>query len=135
MLILALIVSLILLTLAAVHMLWGFGYWFPIRDEATLVRAVVGTRDVERMPGPIPCGIIAALLLILIMTLLGGTGLTRSLILGAAVIVFAVRGVLPLTRFWRRLTIQEPFATYDKTYYGPGSLVLSALIAILLIAG
>ena len=34
--ILGLILSVVLVVIAAVHLLWAIGYWFPITDEAAL---------------------------------------------------------------------------------------------------
>ncbi len=117
--ILAMILSGVLLALALVHILWGIGYWFPIRDEEALVRAVVGGRDVTRMPGPIPCSLVAMALLWAAASPWWGDGMMRNLSVGIFAVVFLLRGGLAYTRFWRRLTPQEPFATLDRTRYGP----------------
>ena len=52
-----------LLAAAALHLLWAIGYWWPIRDEAALARAVVGVRGVARMPGAAACSAVAVALL------------------------------------------------------------------------
>ncbi|MGR3466460.1 MAG: hypothetical protein ACU0CI_01160, partial [Shimia sp.] len=46
------LVSATLLLIAALHALWALRIWWPIREEAALARAVVGTEGITRMPGP-----------------------------------------------------------------------------------
>lgn len=128
---LSLILSLALIATAAVHLLWALGWWFPIRDEAALVRAVVGVRDAERMPGPIPCALVVAVLLILAGLPWLAEGRIRQAGLVIAATVFLIRGLLPWRPFWRALTPQEPFATLDRRLYGPFCLALAAGFAIL----
>ena len=41
-----------LLMAAFAHFIWAFGLTWPIRDEALLVRTVVGTPGATRMPMP-----------------------------------------------------------------------------------
>ena len=48
--ILAALASAVLIIIAAIHLLWALGYWWPIRDERALAQAVIGTKGVERMP-------------------------------------------------------------------------------------
>jgi hypothetical protein len=132
MLILAFILSAVLIILAAFHMLWGFGFWIPWRDEARLVAAVVGARDVDRMPGPIPCGIVTALLLVVAIVIWGNPHWSQTVILGIAALVFILRGLASYNRFWRKMTPEEPFATYDRRYYGPLCLVLGVGLAAIL---
>ncbi len=116
--------------LAILHSLWGFGVWVPLRKEADLVKAVIGGRNITRMPGPIPCALVAAGMLVIIGGLLGrGNGLA-DLVLWVAVVVFAGRGVASYVPLWRKMTPQEPFATFDQRYYGPLCLVLALGIAI-----
>jgi hypothetical protein len=135
MLILTLLIAAVLTGLALLHLLWGFGYWYPIRDEAQLVRTVVGARDVDRMPGAIPCAIVSAALIVVVFLLFAPPSGSRTLILSVAAIGLLARGAIAYTKFWRRMTPVEPFATLDRTRYGPLCLALGAGIGILLIAG
>ena len=121
---LALVLSVVLVVIAALHLLWGIGYWFPIKDEAALARAVVGAAGVERMPGAVPCALVVVALLFAIMCLWWPPSLLRSLAVGAIGPVFLVRGAVAYTAFWRRLTPMEPFATLDRRYYGPLCLAI-----------
>lgn len=63
------LIMIVLALVAVVHALWGIGYWFPIRDERKLVRTVVGAMDATRMPGAIPCAMVAAGLIIVVAAL------------------------------------------------------------------
>lgn len=115
---------------AVVHALWGAGYWFPLRKEEKLVRAVVGARDVTRMPGPIPCGMVSGGLVAVIIALTAPPSVPRDILLGVAALVLVLRGLLAWVPFWRRLTPLEPFATLDRYAYGPLCVVLGAGIAV-----
>ncbi len=133
--ILALILSALLLALAGLHTLWAIGYWFPIRDEGALVKAVIGGRSVTRMPGPIPCALVAVGLLWAAVSPWWGDGMMRHLSIGLFALVFGLRGGLAYTPFWRRITPQEPFATLDRTRYGPMCLVIGLGFVALWIGG
>ena len=52
---LALIASLGLIIITAIYLLWALGYWWPIKDETALARAVVGTKGITKMPGAVAC--------------------------------------------------------------------------------
>ncbi|WP_165352892.1 DUF3995 domain-containing protein [Loktanella sp. IMCC34160] len=126
MLILALVLSAICVVVAAIHLLWALGRWFPLGDERRMVAAVVGFREATRMPGPIPCSLVVVALLFAASAPWWGDGMVRQVILWASAAVFGARGVLAYTRWWRWLTPQEPFASNDRRYYGPMCLLLSA---------
>ena len=59
MVLVAILLSVSTATLAALHLAWAFELWLPYREEPPLVRAVVGIKNAERMPGAIPCGLIS----------------------------------------------------------------------------
>jgi hypothetical protein len=129
--ILALCLSIMLLPVAALHLLWALGYWFPIREEGRLVRTVVGMRGAERMPGPIPCALVVVGLVTVIAAIWWPGGRLRDILLALAGGVFILRGLAAWTPFWRRITPDEPFATLDRRYYGPFSLTVGLGLAIL----
>ena len=135
MLILAILVSVALFDLAVLHMLWGFGFWFPIRDEPKLVAAVIGARGVDRMPGPIPCGVVSALLLIVLIVLWGAASWLQAAIIYGAAAVFILRGGMSYLPLWRKMTPQEPFATYDRRIYGPLCLGLGVGLGLIQCVG
>jgi hypothetical protein len=117
--ILAGLLSAVLVLIAGLHALWGMGVWWPIRDEEVLARAVVGARQVSRMPGPIPCFLVVVALLVLAVSPWLPAGGLRSLIMWIAAIVFVGRGLLAYVPFWRRMTPEQPFAQNDRRYFGP----------------
>ena len=127
----AFLLSAVLVVLAAFHLLWALGYWMPIRDEAALARAVLGRPGVTRMPGAVPTAAVAvALMLAAAWPWFAASPLT---LLGLWVIaaVFLIRGGVPWLLAWRRLTPEEPFASLDRTLYGPLCLILGAGFLIL----
>ncbi len=125
MLALSVLLAIPLVGLAALHFLWAAGVWYPARDEQALVRAVVGLRGATRMPGPIPCALVGlGLLAAAIMPFLPPSGWQRAGVAVAA-LVFLVRGFVSFGRVWRQIAVQEPYATYDKTRYGPAALLLA----------
>lgn len=128
---LELILCVVLAAIAIIHAAWAIGLWVPIRDEARLVRAVVGAQGATRMPGPIPCALVASGLLIVIMSITVEPSASRSAILIGAGLVLAVRGALAWIPFWRRMTPVEPFATLDRHVFGPLSLLLGVGILVI----
>lgn len=122
--IIAFILSAVLIALAVLHVLWGIGFWFPIEDEAQLVRAVAGFADAEEMPGAVPCALVAAALFMAVTCLWWPPGPFRFLALAVIGVMFVARGAVAFTPFWRKLTPVEPFATLDRKYYGPLCLVM-----------
>jgi hypothetical protein len=128
---LKLILCVVLAAIAIIHAAWAIGLWVPIRDEARLVRAVVGAQGATRMPGPIPCALVASGLLIVIMSITAEPSASRSAILIGGGLVLAVRGALAWIPFWRRMTPVEPFATLDRHVFGPLSLLLGVGILVI----
>ncbi len=122
--IIASILSAVLIALAVLHVLWGIGFWFPIEDEAQLVRAVAGFADAEEMPGAVPCALVAVALFMAVTCLWWPPGPFRFLALAVIGVMFVARGAVAFTPFWRKLTPVEPFATLDRKYYGPLCLVM-----------
>lgn len=122
--------SVVLIAVAAVHVLWGAGYWFPIREEAALARAVVGARGITHMPGALPCATVAVALLFLAGALWWPTGSQRQSVLWLAAVVFLVRGIVAYTPFWRRIAPEQPFARLDRWYYAPLCLVIGVGLLI-----
>ena len=118
------LVSAVLIPLAVLHVLWGIGFWFPIKDETRLVRAVAGFAGATEMPGAVPCALVAVALFMAVSCLWWPPGPLRFLALAVIGVVFLVRGVAAFTPFWRKLTPVEPFATLDRTYYGPLCLAI-----------
>jgi hypothetical protein len=129
------LLTLILGLIALIHLAWGFDVWVPIRDEAQLARTVVGAKGVTRMPGTIPCLLVVAGLVIIVAALWVPQMLVARVVLWIAAFVFLGRGLIAYTKLWRKMTPEEPFATYDQRFYAPLCLVLAAGIFFTLIGG
>lgn len=131
----AVVMSAVLLALAVLHVLWAIGFWWPLRDERRLVAAVVGFRNATRMPGPVPCALVAVGLLVAAWWPWFAPSFVAR---GGAVLLataFGIRGILAWRPGWRRITPQEPFRTYDSRIYGPLCLAIGAGFAALAVKG
>ncbi len=125
----------VLVLIGVIHALWGLEIWVPIRDEERLARAVVGAKDVTRMPGKIPCFLVVAGFCVMIAAVWTNHLILSRIILLGGCAIFLGRGVIAYTAFWRRMTPEQPFATYDQKYYAPLCLAIAAGIAIVLLRG
>lgn len=125
----------VLALIGLIHALWGMQIWVPIRDEERLARTVVGAKDVTRMPGMIPCFLVVAGFCVMIVAVWTNHMILSRIILLGACAVFLGRGAIAYTAFWRRVTPEQPFATYDRKYYGPLCIAIGAGIAIVLLRG
>ncbi|SIN79364.1 DUF3995 domain-containing protein [Vannielia litorea] len=125
------LLSFVLVVLAALHLMWALGRWFPLGDERALARAVLGARGVEAMPGAVACAlVVVALIFAAAWVWLPVHPVT---VLGLAVLtaVFLARGAAAYVAAWRRLVPEEPFATLDRRIYGPLCLGIGAGFLIL----
>jgi hypothetical protein len=133
---LAVILSVVLLAIAALHLLWGIGFWWPIRDEAGLARAVVGRAGITRMPGAVPCASVGTALMVLaswlylpqeIWFVRAGTGIAAG--------VFVLRGIAAWVPAFQRITPEPAFRRLDTALYGPLCLAIGAGLAVFAIGG
>ena len=130
---LALLASAGLIVIAAIHLLWALGYWWPIKDEAALARAVVGTRGIARMPGAVPCAlVVVAALFAAAWPWFPDFAFKPMGFVGIA-LVFQVRAAIAYAPFKKRATPEQPFRAYDEKYYGPLCMVFG--IVFMLLAG
>ncbi|GHC53564.1 DUF3995 domain-containing protein [Neogemmobacter tilapiae] len=120
----AMLLTLTLGLIAALHLLWGFGFWFPIRDEARLARTVVGAKGIVEMPGAVPCALVVVALLFGISVIHWPDVTARGWLLRAAAGVFLLRGLASYAPVWRRLVPEQPFARLDRAFYGPLGLAI-----------
>ena len=135
----ALIVFVILAAIAALHVAWAFGVRWPAHDERGLVALVVGATGRTRLPPMFACLQAAAAIFIAGVVALMLAQSTDSRAVDAAVtvlgsfiaLVFALRGVAAYVPAWRLRFSQQPFATLDRYCYGPLSLLLAAVFALL----
>jgi len=103
----AVIVFMSLTAIAIFHAAWGCGVRWPAQDERDLVALVVGATGRTRMPPPLECWAVAAA-------------------------IFAA-GLVALLPAWRRQFSQEPFATMDRSWYGPLCLLFALAFAMLIV--
>ena len=132
---LAAILSTVLGAIALVHLVWAIGFWWPIRDEAALARAVLGTPNAAKMPGAIPCALVAVALLFAAVLPFDGDFPLRGLLMPLIAAVFVLRGIAAYLPAWRARVPTEPFAHLDTRYYGPLCLVIGAVYFSLIIGG
>jgi hypothetical protein len=126
---LAIILTIVLASIAALHAYWGFGGVWPGADAADCARRTGGFRGARAMPGPAACFAVAAALAIAALIpifVAGQFGILAPLAGIAVALVFLGRGVAGFTPAWRRLTPEEPFATLDVRYYSPLCLAIGA---------
>jgi Protein of unknown function (DUF3995) len=126
-----------LLAISMAHYMWAFGSRWPVRDEETLVRTVIGFHGATRMPNRFVTFIVATAILAAGVWALAMTDPSDSLILttGGALLalVFLGRGIAGFTPKWRALVPQEPFATFDKKLYSPLCLAIGAGFVLLVV--
>ena len=116
-------------------MLW------PLEDERDLVALVIGETGRRHMPPLNQClfaaaasfgaGLVALAVADVLHFPLSPDLITTA---GALVaIVFAGRGIAAYLPAWRRAFSQEPFATLDRSWYGPFCLLLAAAFAVMVL--
>ncbi len=143
MIILGFSLTICLWLLARLHAMWGYGSVWPAKNEADLARMVVGAKGITTMPSRRACFGVAVALAAIGFWPLWRVGMIvspvsdhLSLLVGGAIAgVFGLRGIAAFVPAFRRLTPEEPFATYDQRYYGPLCLVLALGFTVLLFGG
>lgn len=129
------LLTVILGLIAALHFAWALSIWVPIRDEEQLARTVVGAKGVTRMPGTIPCMLVVTGLATIVIALWFQQFVLFRVILWGAFAVFLLRGAIAYTKFWRKMTPEEPFNSYDQRYYAPLCLAISVGLLLTLLGG
>ncbi|EKO39130.1 MAG: hypothetical protein B193_2156 [Solidesulfovibrio magneticus str. Maddingley MBC34] len=135
---LAMAIAVELAAIAALHVYWAFGGLWPGTDVESLVRTVVGVKNMRAMPSrPLTLAVAMALFAAglpplakaSLLPLFLPAGLVQAclLLVGA---VFALRGVAPYLPFGTPHRM-EPFATLDRRLYGPLCLVTALAYAVL----
>ena len=137
---LSLATAVILLLIAAIHLLWGFDVYWPASDETSLARAVVGVDGITQMPNLFACSFVAGALFIGtgIVLRLGGVLRFRALpfwlfrLAGAGfAFVLIARGIVGFLLFWAEMTPEEPFKTLNRQIYSPLCLALGLSVVSL----
>jgi Protein of unknown function (DUF3995) len=116
--------------LAFVTLLWSLGFVWPMRSEADLVRAVIGTKDRDQMPQAWPLALYPVLFMTAaIWPVWPSPWVSEGLAVLAA--IFLARGVVTLTGLMAKICPEQPFATLDRRFYGPLSLALGLAFILL----
>lgn len=131
--ILALVASCGLVVIAAIHLLWALGYWWPIKDEAELARTVVGTKGIDKMPGAVACSLVVVALLFAAAWPWFPDGRLKSLGLFGIAVVFQLRAVAAYSPLMKRLAPEQPFRRLDESLYAPICIFFG--IVFMLLAG
>ena len=128
---LALLATCGLIIIAAIHLLWALGFWWPIKDEAELARTVVGTKGIEKMPDAVACSVVVVALLFAAAWPWFGDGFLKSLGLFGIALVFQIRAAVAYAPFWKRNSPEQPFRRLDETYYAPLCMAFGVIFMIL----
>ena len=123
---LALMLCMALSAVALLHFLWGRGSHWPAASEEALARATVGDGR-RRMPPPVACFVVAALLLVMalwpLVTLSHAHDIWIHQVCAVIAALFVARGVGGFTPRWRAFFYDEPFTKLDRRYYSPLCIV------------
>ncbi len=128
---LTLLASAILIIIAAFHLIWALGIWFPIKDEAQLARTVAGFRGIDRMPGAAPCAVVVVLLMFAAAWPWFPDSTLRTLCLFLIALAFQLRAILAYAPIWKRATPEQPFRRLDETLYAPLLIFLGLTYMVL----
>ena len=132
-------IALVLLLLAILHAVWGFGSTWPEANAEALAKRVAGFKGINRMPRPAACFFVAALLAFAALISLAAVGIAPTsyphwlvlTALSAVAAVFTLRGLAAYSSRWRERTPEQPFAHLDRRLYGPFCLGLGVAMTII----
>ncbi|MDA9207328.1 DUF3995 domain-containing protein [Octadecabacter sp.] len=127
----AFIASCGLIIIAAVHLMWALGIWWPIKDETQLARTVVGARGIEKMPGPIACSLVVVALLFAAAWPWFPESPFKALGLFGIAMIFQIRAVAAYAPLMKRATPEQPFRKLDETYFAPLCIAFGIIFMIL----
>ena len=127
-----------LLMIAFAHLLWALGFTWPIRNEALLVKAVVGTPGATKMPSRWLTLLFALLILAAGIVALSiadhdSGGVLWTIVGALLALVFLGRGIAGYTPRWRTAHSAEPFASLDRKFYSPLCLWIGVGFATLVL--
>ena len=141
--VIAIVLCVVLASIALLHAYWALGGLWPGADEADLARRVTGEPRRTRLPPAWLTWAVAGAVAVAALWPLFAVGLVHlpaphALVLGVAGLiglVFLLRGVAGFTPAWRRRHAAEPFARRDRHLFSPLCLILAAGYATLVLSG
>ena len=139
--IIAIIFFIVLLMIAILHLIWANGFYWPAKDEYSLVKMVVGEPSMRSMPSKKLAFFIAiAIFIAAIFSLWGGNIITLPLPLwirefGLFILAFAfgTRGLATFLIAKQLGERTEPYKTLDRIFYSPLCLIISIGYIIFLV--
>jgi hypothetical protein len=135
MILLAIFLTLIVGSIATLHAYWGLGGLWPAGDEKTLALSVIGDGR-TRMPPPWQCFAVALVLAVVAAWpwVVMGNRHSKLVLTGLMLIVavFFIRALAAYSPRWRSHFPAQPFATYDRRFYGILCFTLSAGYAVMM---
>jgi Protein of unknown function (DUF3995) len=122
--------------LAALHLYWAFGGFWPATNETELIGLVIGKTPDMRMPSPMQCATVSLLLTGGIVMLALRQGIIAAPIPewmttighGAMTLGFFGRGCITYFTSMTRYAEDTPFYALDRRYYAPFCYSMSALL-------
>lgn len=142
--IVSLLLAGVLLMVAFLHLLWAFKSSWPFSDETRLARAVVGLKDIEKMPSSLACfGVVICLLIGAALAVLLRQDLHMNpyfsrwiVLLGGTVSAsaFLIRGIFGVMPAMERRAPEQPFLRLNRYYYSPLCFLIGVGFALLVLA-
>ena len=127
---------------AAMHVYWASGGYWPAQQKDELAKTVVGAES-EHMPPAFVTLIVAVLIFLVGCLPLLSMGAIHSpipksielILMAGATIVFLTRGLVTYLPIADRYSVVEPFVTFNRRYYSPLCVVLAIGFAFVMLAG
>jgi hypothetical protein len=130
-----------LLAIALLHLYWGFGGFWPGRDEASLVDMVMGLPPGSSIPPLWACAMVALCLLFPVLCVvrfrfLGHWALPTwaawlpHVALWTSALVFLARGISTYVSPWMEAVKGTAFYELDRTIYAPLCLFLGTSLIL-----
>ena len=131
----------VLAAIAALHLYWALGGFWPGHDEPSLAQAVVGTAGIRHMPPVwmtvvVVLALFAAALWPLMWAAVVPYVLPQTLVvLGIWVLagVFLARGIAAYTPVFGPERVQEPFLSLNRRLYAPLCFLIGAGFVLLIV--
>ena len=128
----SILIFVILTATAGIHVLWGVGSTWPLRDKQALVNAVVGAKGMTQMPAAWLTLMVAGGVAAAAVIALWGAGVVglplpawvRPTSLAVLAAIFLLRGMVSYLPFGPIADTVEPFRSLDMRYYAPLILLI-----------